>query len=182
MATRRLRRRRVHRVAAQRHHLLSRPEPLHRPPPQRGDHRTRRAAIGPRRRPLRERRRHHRTRTGALLRNTAAAISAFVAAYFVVPQLTGLPTSISNDLTQYLPANAGTARRRTRPRVVPVGWFGRPLRLRRHPDSAAAYRHDTATRETPSAIRTDAEARWRPFSGDLELLRVLEEVLNAPIK
>jgi ABC-2 type transport system permease protein len=47
---------------------------------------------------------------GALLRNTAAAISAFVAAYFVIPQLTGLlPASISNHLTQYLPSNAGTA-------------------------------------------------------------------------
>jgi ABC-2 type transport system permease protein len=47
---------------------------------------------------------------GAVLRNTAAAISAFVAVFFVIPQLTGLlPSSISNHLTQYLPSNAGTA-------------------------------------------------------------------------
>jgi ABC-2 type transport system permease protein len=47
---------------------------------------------------------------GALLRNTAAAISAFVAAFFVIPQLTGLlPASISNHVNEYLPSNAGTA-------------------------------------------------------------------------
>ncbi len=45
---------------------------------------------------------------GALLRNTAAAISAFVGAFFVIPQLTALlPASISNSLDAYLPSNAG---------------------------------------------------------------------------
>jgi ABC-2 type transport system permease protein len=47
---------------------------------------------------------------GALLRNTAAAISAFVGAFFVIPQLTALlPASISNNLDPYLPSNAGSS-------------------------------------------------------------------------
>lgn len=47
---------------------------------------------------------------GALLRNTAAAISAFVVAFFVIPQLTALlPSSISAHFNQYLPSNAGAA-------------------------------------------------------------------------
>jgi hypothetical protein len=45
---------------------------------------------------------------GALLRNTAASISAFVGTFFVIPQLTALlPASISNNLDPYLPSNAG---------------------------------------------------------------------------
>src|SRR6202020_3402730 len=45
---------------------------------------------------------------GALLRNTAAGISVFVAVFFVIPPLTSLlPASVSNHLTQYLPSNAG---------------------------------------------------------------------------
>jgi hypothetical protein len=47
---------------------------------------------------------------GALLRNTAAGISTFVAAFFVIPPLTGLlPTSVTNHLVQYLPSSAGSA-------------------------------------------------------------------------
>jgi ABC-2 type transport system permease protein len=45
---------------------------------------------------------------GALLRNTAAGISTFTAAFFVIPPLTGLlPASVSDHLAQYLPSNAG---------------------------------------------------------------------------
>ena len=45
---------------------------------------------------------------GALLRNTAAAISTFVAVFFVIPPLTMLlPASWSNHFVQYLPSNAG---------------------------------------------------------------------------
>jgi ABC-2 type transport system permease protein len=45
---------------------------------------------------------------GALLRNTAAGISTFVGAFFVIPPLAGLlPSSISDNLTKYLPSNAG---------------------------------------------------------------------------
>lgn len=45
---------------------------------------------------------------GALLRNTAAAISTFVGVYFVIPPLTMLlPASLSDHFTQYLPSNAG---------------------------------------------------------------------------
>jgi ABC-type transport system involved in multi-copper enzyme maturation permease subunit len=45
---------------------------------------------------------------GALLRNTAAGISTFVAAFFVIPPLTGLlPSSWSSHFAQYLPSNAG---------------------------------------------------------------------------
>lgn len=45
---------------------------------------------------------------GALLRNTAAAISTFVAAFFVIPPLTMLlPASVSDHFVQYLPSNAG---------------------------------------------------------------------------
>jgi hypothetical protein len=47
---------------------------------------------------------------GALLRNTAAGISLFVSAFFVLPPLTGLlPASVSTHLTQYLPSNAGAS-------------------------------------------------------------------------
>ncbi len=47
---------------------------------------------------------------GALFRNTAAGISTFAAAFFVIPPLTGLlPASVSNHLSQYLPSNAGEA-------------------------------------------------------------------------
>ena len=45
---------------------------------------------------------------GALLRNTAAGISTFVAAFFVIPPLTDLlPASWSSHFAQYLPSNAG---------------------------------------------------------------------------
>ncbi|MCU1615413.1 MAG: hypothetical protein JWO98_2953 [Frankiales bacterium] len=45
---------------------------------------------------------------GALLRNTAAAISTFVAVFFVIPPLTLLlPASWSDHFVQYLPSNAG---------------------------------------------------------------------------
>jgi ABC-type transport system involved in multi-copper enzyme maturation permease subunit len=47
---------------------------------------------------------------GTLLRNTAAGISVFVAGFFVVPPLTQLlPTSVSNDITPYLPSSAGAS-------------------------------------------------------------------------
>ena len=45
---------------------------------------------------------------GALLRNTAAAISSFVALFFVIPPLTQLlPASWTDHFVQYLPSNAG---------------------------------------------------------------------------
>ena len=45
---------------------------------------------------------------GALLRNTAAAISTFVAVFFVIPPLTQLlPASWTDHFVQYLPSNAG---------------------------------------------------------------------------
>ena len=45
---------------------------------------------------------------GALLRNTAAAISTFVAVFFVIPPLTHLlPASWTDHFVQYLPSNAG---------------------------------------------------------------------------
>jgi ABC-type transport system involved in multi-copper enzyme maturation permease subunit len=45
---------------------------------------------------------------GALLRNTAAGISTFVAVFFVIPPLTDLlPASWSSHFAQYLPSNAG---------------------------------------------------------------------------
>jgi ABC-type transport system involved in multi-copper enzyme maturation permease subunit len=45
---------------------------------------------------------------GALLRNTAAAITTFVAVFFVIPPLTNLlPTSLTDRFVQYLPSNAG---------------------------------------------------------------------------
>jgi ABC-type transport system involved in multi-copper enzyme maturation permease subunit len=47
---------------------------------------------------------------GALLRNTAAGISTFVGAFFVIPPLTNLlPDSVSDHLRQYLPSSAGSA-------------------------------------------------------------------------
>jgi len=48
------------------------------------------------------------TAIGALLRNTAAAITTFVAVFFVIPPLTNLlPTSFTDHFVQYLPSNAG---------------------------------------------------------------------------
>ena len=45
---------------------------------------------------------------GALLRNTAAAITTFVAVFFVIPPMTNLlPTSFTDHFVQYLPSNAG---------------------------------------------------------------------------
>ena len=45
---------------------------------------------------------------GALLRSTAAGISVFVGAFFVIPPLADvLPSSISDHLAPYLPSNAG---------------------------------------------------------------------------
>jgi ABC-2 type transport system permease protein len=45
---------------------------------------------------------------GAILRSTAAGISTFVGVFFVIPPLTELlPSSVKDNLTQYLPSNAG---------------------------------------------------------------------------
>jgi ABC-type transport system involved in multi-copper enzyme maturation permease subunit len=47
---------------------------------------------------------------GALFRHTAAGISTFVGAFFVIPPLADvLPSSISDHLAQYLPSNLGQA-------------------------------------------------------------------------
>jgi ABC-type transport system involved in multi-copper enzyme maturation permease subunit len=47
---------------------------------------------------------------GALLRNSAGAISAFVGLFFMAPPLSMLlPTSVQDSLTPYLPSNAGGA-------------------------------------------------------------------------
>jgi ABC-2 type transport system permease protein len=47
---------------------------------------------------------------GAILRNTAAGISAFVAIMFVIPPLIGiLPESVANSIEPYLPSHAGQA-------------------------------------------------------------------------
>ena len=47
---------------------------------------------------------------GALLRNTTAAISLFVSAFFVFPVICDLlPDSIGDHLNPYLPSNAGSA-------------------------------------------------------------------------
>ena len=48
------------------------------------------------------------TAIGALLRNTAAAITTVVAVFFVIPPLTNLlPMSLTDHFVQYLPSNAG---------------------------------------------------------------------------
>lgn len=45
---------------------------------------------------------------GALLRNTAAAITTFVAVFFVIPPMTNLlPAAWTDHFVQYLPSNAG---------------------------------------------------------------------------
>lgn len=47
---------------------------------------------------------------GAVLRNTAAAISTFVGVFFVLPPLLELlPSSISTNLSPYMPSNAASA-------------------------------------------------------------------------
>lgn len=62
---------------------------------------------------------------GALLRNTAASISAFVGVFFVIPQLTPLlPSSISTHLTPYLPSNAGAALFGAGPAHALSPWLG----------------------------------------------------------
>jgi ABC-2 type transport system permease protein len=46
---------------------------------------------------------------GALLRNTAAAITTFVAVFFVIPTIASLlPATWTSHFVQYLPSNAGT--------------------------------------------------------------------------
>ena len=48
------------------------------------------------------------TAIGALLRNTAAAVTTVVAVFFVIPPLTNLlPTSFTDHIVAYLPSNAG---------------------------------------------------------------------------
>lgn len=62
---------------------------------------------------------------GALLRNTAASISAFVGVFFVIPQLTPLlPSSISTNLNPYLPSNAGAALFGAGPAHALSPWLG----------------------------------------------------------
>ena len=63
---------------------------------------------------------------GALLRNTAAAITTFVAVFFVVPPLTLLlPSSLTDHFVQYLPSNAGSELIGGAPVVNPLGpWTG----------------------------------------------------------
>ncbi len=47
---------------------------------------------------------------GALLRNTAAAVTTFVAVFFVIPTVTLLlPASLTDHFVQYLPSNLGGA-------------------------------------------------------------------------
>ena len=47
---------------------------------------------------------------GALMRNTAAAVTTFVAVYFVIPPLTLLlPASLTEHFVQYLPSSLGGA-------------------------------------------------------------------------
>lgn len=47
---------------------------------------------------------------GSIMRNTAAGISTFVGVFFVLPPIADLlPASISNNLVQYFPSNAGEA-------------------------------------------------------------------------
>ena len=75
---------------------------------------------------------------GALLRNTAAAVTTFVAVFFVIPPLTNLlPTSWTDQFAQYLPSNAGAvhARRivRCRPSAGPVDRIRGDVLVRRGP-------------------------------------------------
>ena len=72
---------------------------------------------------------------GALLRNTAAAITTFVAVFFVIPPLTLLlPASLTDHFVQYLPSNVGGSadRRHLRCRPPPgaVDRIRRDVRLR----------------------------------------------------
>jgi ABC-type transport system involved in multi-copper enzyme maturation permease subunit len=46
---------------------------------------------------------------GGILRNTAGGIATYVALLFVLPGIVAiLPTSLNNDISPYLPLNAGT--------------------------------------------------------------------------
>ena len=47
---------------------------------------------------------------GALVRNTAAGISIFVSAFYIVPPLfSALPAAVDRHVSPYLPSNAGEA-------------------------------------------------------------------------
>jgi ABC-2 type transport system permease protein len=49
------------------------------------------------------------TGIGGILRNTAGGIATFVALLFVLPGISAiLPSSLNNDISPYLPLNAGT--------------------------------------------------------------------------
>ena len=78
---------------------------------------------------------------GALLRNTAAAISTFVGVFFVLPPLTQLlPSSWTNHFVQYLPSNAGSAiyggGEDISHALAPVDRLRRHVPVRRHPGRA----------------------------------------------
>ena len=60
---------------------------------------------------------------GALLRNTAAAITTFVAVFFVLPTLTLLlPASVTDHFVQYLPSNLGGVLTGGTLRCSPTRW------------------------------------------------------------
>jgi ABC-2 type transport system permease protein len=47
---------------------------------------------------------------GALVRNTAAGISIFVSAFYIIPPLlSALPAAVDRHISPYLPSNAGEA-------------------------------------------------------------------------
>jgi hypothetical protein len=91
---------------------------------------------------------------GALLRNTAAAISTFVAVFFVIPPLAPLlPASWSGHFVQYLPSNAGA--------MMLQGTDGLA-----HPLSVDRIRGDVRLRIGPYRVRRMATAprrRLTPF-------------------
>ena len=95
---------------------------------------------------------------GALLRNTAAAITTFVAVFFVIPPLTLLlPASLTDHFVQYLPSNLGgvLVDRHLRCGQLPgaLDRIRRDVRLRGRPDRLrrlAAPPRRRLTRNAPS--------------------------------
>ena len=95
--------------------------------------------FGGRRGAVRDRRGMTALALGALLRNTAAAITTFVAVFFVIPPLTNLlPAWLTDHFVQFLPSNTGVVMVRGNFGVAhPLGALDRvrgDVRLRGGPD------------------------------------------------
>src|SRR5664279_5553803 len=119
--------------------------------------------FGGRRGAVRDRRGMTALALGALLRHTAAAITTFVAVFFVIPPLTLLPAWLTDHFVQFLPSNTGVVMVGGNFGVAhPLGALDRvrgDLRLRGGPDRV---------RRLAAASTPDLRSDVRSFGVDLD--------------